>query len=190
MVEVTDEVLAKARAHVMSAAEKFEQRVSFVYGQQDFDGPSRSKEEVRVHVADMTGYPLAEMAELESLRTENARLNQEVERWIKAHEIAFNQAVANGESAARLRRERDALRKAVSNILGGEKSASGTWGDMVEPLVARFDVAANFGGDAVHNAYGSAAIAELLRQMSQRLDRSVEAACQALASITEEQKSG
>ena len=77
MAEVTDEMLAKARAHVMTAAEKFEQRVSFVYGQQDFDGPSRSKEEVRAHVADMTGYPLAEMTELESLRTENARLRRE-----------------------------------------------------------------------------------------------------------------
>lgn len=76
--------------------------------------------------------------------------------------------------------EIEALRVALKSILGGQKSAAGTWSEMVEPLVARFDVAANFGGDAVHNSEGSAAIAELLREMSARLDRSVNAARAAL----------
>lgn len=73
----------------------------------------------------------------------------------------------------------DRLRAALTVILGSGKE--GTWLALVEPLVARFDVAANFGGDAVHNPEGSAALAELLREMASRLDRSVEAARAALS---------
>ena len=40
-------LLAKAATHVMSADERFEQRVSFIYGMQDFDAPGLSKEAVR-----------------------------------------------------------------------------------------------------------------------------------------------
>lgn len=71
-------------------------------------------------------------------------------------------------------RERVAeLEGAIGIILGGKKSEAGTWMEMVEPLIARFDVAANFGGNAVHNPDGSAALAELIRQMGTRLDASV-----------------
>ena len=41
------QALERARNHVMTPEEKFEQRVSFVYGQQDHDKPGLSKEEIR-----------------------------------------------------------------------------------------------------------------------------------------------
>lgn len=68
------ERLKEAGNRTMTAAEKFEQRVSFVYGQQDHDKPMRSKDEIRRAVADMMGYPLDA---IESLRAENARLTEE-----------------------------------------------------------------------------------------------------------------
>lgn len=70
---------------------------------------------------------------------------------------------------------------ALETILGGGKA--GTWTELVEPLVARFDVAANFGGNAVHNPDGSAALAELFREMASRLDKSVESATATLNTI-------
>ena len=59
-----DAAIEKARHHVMTAEEKFEQRVSFVYGQQDFDKPARNKDEIRKHVAESIGFPLDEIAAL------------------------------------------------------------------------------------------------------------------------------
>ena len=41
------ELLEKAKSHVMTPEEVFEQRVSFIYGMQDFDGPEITKEQIR-----------------------------------------------------------------------------------------------------------------------------------------------
>lgn len=50
--------LERARNHKMTPQEKFEQRVSFVYGQQDWSGPvQRTKDEIRQHLIDIYGYP-------------------------------------------------------------------------------------------------------------------------------------
>ncbi|AJA07482.1 hypothetical protein SKP52_02760 [Sphingopyxis fribergensis] len=59
-----DAAIEKARHHIMTPAEKFEQRVSFVYGQQDFDKPGKSKDEIRAMVAESVGYPLDEITAL------------------------------------------------------------------------------------------------------------------------------
>lgn len=70
------------------------------------------------------------------------------------------------------------LREALTVIRGSGKA--GTWSAVTEPLVGRFDVASKFGGDAVHNAEGSMALAELLRAMASKLDNACVAARQAL----------
>lgn len=50
--------LERARHHVMTPQELFEQRVSFVYGQQDYDSPNpRTKDEIRQMLAEMYGRP-------------------------------------------------------------------------------------------------------------------------------------
>ena len=55
--------LEKARNRVMSPYEKFEQRVSFVYGQQDHDNPNpRSKDDIRQMLVESSGYPRDEAA--------------------------------------------------------------------------------------------------------------------------------
>lgn len=54
--------------------------------------------------------------------------------------------------------------------IAGNKGTSGTWAEVTEPLVTRFDIAAKFNGDAVHNAEGAMALAELLRSMAAKLD--------------------
>lgn len=51
-----EKLVEKMRNHVMTPEEKFEQRVSFVYGQQDYDKPGKSKDEIRQMLADHTGY--------------------------------------------------------------------------------------------------------------------------------------
>jgi hypothetical protein len=79
----------------------------------------------------------------------------------------------------------DALREALESLVGHGRN-SGTWADLVKPLVARFEVAEKLGQEAVHNAEGSAAIAELLREMARKLDLSIATAETALrASPTE-----
>ena len=70
-----DAAIEKARHHVMTAEEKFEQRVSFVYGQQDYDKPARNKDEIRKHVAESIGFPLDEIA---TLRADCAKLSSAV----------------------------------------------------------------------------------------------------------------
>lgn len=46
--------LERAKNHKMSPEEKFEQRVSFVYGQQDYDSPvKKTKDEIRQILKDM-----------------------------------------------------------------------------------------------------------------------------------------
>jgi len=51
-------LIERARNHKMTPNEKFEQRVSFVYGQQDWSsGNARSKEEIRQAIIGIYGYP-------------------------------------------------------------------------------------------------------------------------------------
>ena len=48
MTPELEALIEQARNHVMTDEEVFEQRVSFVYGQQDYDSPNPlSKDEVR-----------------------------------------------------------------------------------------------------------------------------------------------
>lgn len=50
--------LARARKHVMTPEERFEQRVSFVFGQQDYDDPNpRTKDQIRQRLIELHGYP-------------------------------------------------------------------------------------------------------------------------------------
>jgi hypothetical protein len=74
--------------------------------------------------------------------------------------------------------EVERLREALKTILG--QGNNGSWADVVEPLVARFEVAAKFGADAVHNGTGAGAIAELLRSMAEKLDTACDRARTAL----------
>lgn len=59
--ETSHELLAaieRARNHVMTPEERFEQRVSFVYGQQDHDNPNpRTKDEIRAMMIEIYGRP-------------------------------------------------------------------------------------------------------------------------------------
>lgn len=66
--------LEKARSHVMTPEEKFEQRVSFVYGQQDHDKPGKSKDEIRQMIIDREGYPACNSHD--ALIAENKRLRE------------------------------------------------------------------------------------------------------------------
>lgn len=50
--------LDRVKGHVMSPEEIFEQRVSFVYGQQDWSGSAqRTKDEIRAHMVEIFGQP-------------------------------------------------------------------------------------------------------------------------------------
>ena len=108
--------------------------------------------------------------------------NAQQMRLGRADGTALVQAFARFEAAVQsppaASQDGAGMREALEVILGNGKA--GTWKECVEPLVARFDVAANFGGDAVHNPDGSRALAELLRSMAERLDLSVERARAAL----------
>lgn len=61
----------RARKHVMTPQEKFEQRVSFVYGQQDWSsGRARSKDEIRQSLIRIHGTPeLDDLLRLQSAVT-------------------------------------------------------------------------------------------------------------------------
>ena len=54
--------LERARNHVMSPRERFERKVSFVYGMQGRGG--RSKEEIRKEMIAREGYPMPTRGEL------------------------------------------------------------------------------------------------------------------------------
>lgn len=56
--EALERLIESVRNHVMTPAEKFEQRVSFVFGQQDYDKPGLTKDEVRQALKGM-GYGAA-----------------------------------------------------------------------------------------------------------------------------------
>lgn len=52
--------LARVRDHKMTPQERFEQRVSFIYGQQDYDSPNpRTKDQIRQALIDVEGSPRA-----------------------------------------------------------------------------------------------------------------------------------
>ena len=82
-------------------------------------------------------------------------------------------------SALSLAADAGRYREALQGMQGSG-NAAGAWLEAVKPLVARFDIAAKFEADAVHNGTGAAAIAELMRQMAVRLDAAVTASRQAL----------
>jgi hypothetical protein len=55
------DAIERIRGHKMTPEERFEQRVSFVFGQQDYDSPNQmTKDEVRQHLVEMYGYPAKE----------------------------------------------------------------------------------------------------------------------------------
>lgn len=75
--------IERMRNHVMTPEEKFEQRVSFVYGQQDHDKPGKSKDEIRQMLIDSTGYPPCQKcAALEAAQPQEAvRKSSLVRAW-------------------------------------------------------------------------------------------------------------
>jgi hypothetical protein len=53
-------LIERARHYKMTPEEVFEQRVSFVYGMQDFDDPNpRTKDQIREHLIQIHGRPKA-----------------------------------------------------------------------------------------------------------------------------------
>lgn len=58
--ERLEELVEKARNHVMTPEERFEQRVSFVYGQMN---GSMTKDEVRQSLINLNGYPARPVGE-------------------------------------------------------------------------------------------------------------------------------
>lgn len=51
-------LIERARNYKMTPQERFEQRVSFVYGQQDWSsGNTKSKDEIREMLIDIYGHP-------------------------------------------------------------------------------------------------------------------------------------
>ena len=61
MTPELEAALERARHHKMTPQEKFEQRVSFVYAQQDWSAPvQRTKDEIRAHMIEIYGYPEAQ----------------------------------------------------------------------------------------------------------------------------------
>lgn len=61
----------------MTPREKFEQRVSFVFGQQDHDKPGKSKDEIRRMLADSGGWPLDELTALKEDRDRQQRFSEQ-----------------------------------------------------------------------------------------------------------------
>ena len=56
--ETLEALIERAKKHIMSPEEKFEQRVSFVFGQQDYDNPNQlTKDQVRAMLIEMMGRP-------------------------------------------------------------------------------------------------------------------------------------
>ena len=112
------ERLKEAGNRTMTAAEKFEQRVSFVYGQQDHDKPMRSKDEIRRAVADMMGYPLDA---IESLRAENARLTEERDALAEASAYLIDRLtkVSGGIVVRDLEEARGSYDAALAKVKGG-----------------------------------------------------------------------
>ncbi len=100
--------------------------------------------------------------------------------WRRTHLSVLDEAA---DTIERLEAE-NARKDAALKIILGDEDDAGTWHDAVQPLVARFDTAAKFGADAVHNGKGAEAISKLMATMAARLDTSVERARQALTGET------
>lgn len=49
----------------------------------------------------------------------------------------------------------------------------GEWSEIASVIAKRFELAAHFGGNAVHSPQGSAAIASVIREMGKKLDLAV-----------------
>ncbi len=89
------------------------------------------------------------------------------------------------EALATIRAREEALAVAREGLerLRSAGPDCGTWTDAVTPLIGRFELAAKFDANAVHNGDGSAALAELLRNMAAALDRCVDTTGATLARI-------
>lgn len=72
------------------------------------------------------------------------------------------------ESINEISRLRDGLKEIIGN-----DPVEDTWEEVVQPFVERFNVAAKFGADAVHNGEGSKAMGELIGDMARRLDSAI-----------------
>lgn len=99
------------------------------------------------------------------------------------------------QAIARHRIASEARWKAVAEELAGSLgtiqgsgNAQGAWMDSVTPLIARFEIAAKFEADAVHNGKGADALAKLLKSMAERLDTACAAARQSLTRFHEMQE--
>ena len=81
--------IERARHHIMTPEEKFEQRVSFVFGQQDYDNPNpRTKDEIREALIASMGRPACPVCASRTHPPEYARLIEAatavVDSWDKS----------------------------------------------------------------------------------------------------------
>lgn len=128
--------LEKARNRVVSPYEKFEQRVSFVYGQQDHDNPNpRSKDDIRQMLVESSGYPRDEAAHaiIEAQAAEIAALGEALDSLHDAGEcncslfpafVAIRAAVHKGTQPM-TRPDTTALRAALSRELATTWTGTG-----------------------------------------------------------------
>lgn len=54
------------------------------------------------------------------------------------------------------------------------EAKSGAWLELMEPHIRRFEVAGKFGGSAIYNSVGSAAMAKLIRKMAAIIDEEID----------------
>jgi hypothetical protein len=101
----------------------------------------------------------------------------EHDQWFLVQELAAAHQRGKSEAMA----ERDAriaeLEAALRPLIA---YAGGSWLDCVGPLIQRFEVAAAFDQDAVLNAVGSRALAQIMADMAKKLDFAVVALTAAL----------
>lgn len=91
--------IERARHHKMTPAERFEQRVSFVFGQQDHDDPApRSKDQIRQMLIDLEGSPSAALDERAAV-VRFARMKAKDMDWSIADRMKWDEladAIASG----------------------------------------------------------------------------------------------
>jgi hypothetical protein len=109
MSENLEALIERARSHKMTPAERFEQRVSFVYSGVC---ETTTREEVRARLAEEYGDPVAYEARIAHLEAENARLTALVQQL---GENAATAAREYAEGMEGLRAERDALANAIAD---------------------------------------------------------------------------
>lgn len=53
----------------------------------------------------------------------------------------------------------------------------GEWSEVMQPIVAKLEVGANFGRETAWNKEGSAAMAKLLRELAEKADAGIDLVC-------------